>query len=185
MSTLAAALDSVSDGRPAPAPKTTRLEPGDFASDWHNRPAIAFEIGLRIPSEDDVQIARTGADQELAALDLSDNENAIDAWNDLLMARAVARCLCNPLNVREASPILPLAEDTISQALTSRAIRRLFDEIERLTVEQSPLAPEATDEELVTLADAILSGEPLSLASADERAFRRFAHYCLDFLPND
>lgn len=185
MSTLAGALGAYSEDKPTPAPKTATIEPGDFASDWRNRPTQAFDVGLRLPSEDDVQIARTGADQALAALALNDNENAIDAWNDLLMARAVARCICNPLNVREDSPVFPLPEDTISQALTSRAIRRLFDEVERLTVEQSPLAPEATDEELVTLADAILSGEPLGLATADERSFRRFAHYCLDFLPND
>jgi hypothetical protein len=157
------------------------LTPNDFASDWQSRPVCNVEIGLRLPSEDDVQTARCQADQRLQQLELRDAESATRAWNDALMAFAVARCICDPRDVTQESPVLQLAEDTISVALTSAAIRRLFDAVERLMVEQSPLAPEATDDELAALAARILSGEVAQLTSA--KNFRRFARYCLDMLP--
>lgn len=168
-----------------PAPLVVELGPGDFASDWQSRPVRPFPVGLRLPSEDDVQTARVQADKRLEALDLKDQGSAVEAWNDALMAFAVARCICDPRDVLSESPLLPLAEDTIGQALTSAAIRRLFDALERLQAEQSPLAPEATDEELVTLAAAIETGQHHELDDAAGRSFRRFARYCLDLLPED
>lgn len=167
----------------SPAPLVVDLMPGDFASDWHNRPVAAVRVGLRLPSENDVQTARVQADKRLEQLELRDAESALAAWNDALMAYAVARCVCDPRDVLSESPMLPLAEDTIGQALTSAAIRRLFDALERLQVEQSPLAPEATDEELTGLVERIERHEHHTLEAAESRAFRRFARYALDLLP--
>lgn len=178
MTTLAAI-----ERRPVPAPATAELRPEDFASDWPEKPVVPVLVGLRLPSEDDVQIVRKGADEATAALALSDPESAAHAFNDAVMARGVARSICSEHNVLEAHPVLPLAEDTITQALTSRAIRRLYDALERLQVEQSPLAPEASDDELAELSDRIVCGDPLELAPAEAATFRRFARYMLDLLP--
>lgn len=164
------------------APRVVELTPGDFASDWERRPVSPVPVGLRLPSDDDVQAARAQATKRVEALDCHDPETATATWNDALMALAVARCLCDPRDVL-GQPLVPIDEDNIGAALTPVAIRRLFDELERLQVEQSPLAPEATDEELHALRDAISTGEHVELTGADGRTFRRFARYCLDLLP--
>lgn len=165
------------------APHVMELAPEDFASDWESRPVVSVPVGLRLPSEDDVQNSRIQADRYVASLGLSDPEAATQAWNDALMAYAVARCICDPFDVRSDSPVLQMAEDTIMLALTPLGIRRIFDELERLMASQSPLVREANDEELSELADRIILGEAQAVTGADGRTLRRFAAYCLDLLP--
>jgi hypothetical protein len=148
-----------------------RLEPGDFAGTWSLRPTGDVMVGLRVYSESDCRTAEAEAAKQ----------ETPEAANAVLLGIAVARALCDPNDVNSPHPTFPLAEDIVPIALTPNAIRRIFDEVERLHVEQSPAFPEATDEELMELAGALLPEQPFrGLVATDARRCRRYARFLLD-----
>jgi hypothetical protein len=156
-----------------PAARTARLTAGDFAPTWDNAPGSDVIVGIRVYSEADAR----SAEQEAA------KQETDQAAQDTLFAIAVARGICDPNNVKAAHPLFPFAEDTLQAALTPRAIKRLFDEIEKLHVDQSPMFPEATDEDLTELAGALIQPEPLGKLGAVKAArARRYARLILDSL---
>jgi hypothetical protein len=50
------------------------------------------------------------------------------------------------------------ADDKVTEALTPAGIEFLYDAIDRLHIEESPIAPEATHAEVIALADALRTG---------------------------
>jgi hypothetical protein len=164
-----------------PPPKTVVVEPEAFAPNWGHRPKTAVAVGLQNLSDDDETTARSEAEKFTNRLGHEDRENWIDAFNDALMAELVARSVCDPNDVRNEQANLPLPEDHLRAALTPAGIRYLYDELERLKVESSPLHPEATDAELTELVEALAADDILStLDPVAEKRVRRFLLFCLD-----
>jgi hypothetical protein len=164
---------SAGGGTGVPAARNVRLTPGDFSPTWHNAPSSDVVVGIRVYSESD---ART-AEQEAAK-----QEDQVAA-EQVLFSLAVARGICDPNNVKAPHPLFPFADDTIPLALTPRAVRRLFDEIERLHVDQSPAFAEATDDDLVELAGALIQPDPLGkLDAVKAKRARRYVRLALDLL---
>lgn len=156
-----------------PPPRTMRLEPGDFAGTYARRPTSDIMVGLRVYSEADCRTAEAEADKQTTP----------EAANQVLLGIAVARALCDPNDVNAPHPTFPLAEDIVPIALTPRAIKRIFDEVERLHVDQSPGFPEATDEDLVELAGALLPEKPFAaLSPIEQKRCRRYVRFVLDAL---
>lgn len=155
-----------------------------WASDWHDRPSGEIAVGLRLLSEADTQVAIASAAREAREAcpeAEADSPELVDAYNAALMRWAVARATCDPNDA--AKPWLDAAEDTIGHALTSAGLRRLWDELERATLEESVTTREASDLELVELAALLVSPDELSaLPRADARRLRRLAAHLLDTL---
>jgi hypothetical protein len=156
---------------PKPA-EVVELRPEHFADTWPGKPTEAVRVGLRIVSEANLQTGRAEAarqawerfpDEEL------DEEERVDAFNDALMAWVVAKATTQPDNA--AVPWLEMAQDNLPIALSSGGLRELWYRVEALTVERSPLSPEATDDDLVKLVEALQSGA--AWTSADGPAARR------------
>ncbi len=149
--------------------------PASMFADTGDKPAGDEQIGLRRLSEADVQQARAQAAHRALALH-DDHDGQIEAFNDALMAWAVARGTCSPDDV--TAPFFEMAEDTVQVRLTSEGIRYLYDEIDRLSIEGSPLQPVATPEQLTELAQWFTTGERWGAvpAAVARRVMRLLAH---------
>lgn len=169
-----------------PAPATITLDPEEFAATWSARPVAPIKFGLRLPSEREIMTARAEAAKVAVNLHGADEpEEREAAFGDALLAFGCARCLCDPLDLMAPHPVLPFADDMVRDALPSAALRRVWDAVERLAAEVSPLVAEATDEDLRGLAAAILTGRHHEIDGPAAATFRRFATYMLDSLPEE
>lgn len=131
-----------------PPAGTMLLSPDAYASDFARRPLDAVSVGIRLLSEADVQAARAAAVK--TALDYFDDDahadDRFDAYNDALMREVVARAACDPNDARQ--PFFPGDEEEVREALTSDGVRAIWDEVDRLTIERSPLTPGATEDDV-------------------------------------
>lgn len=157
--------------RPKPADVVMVL-PEHFADAWPSKSAEPVRVGLRLVSEKDLQTARAQASKtawdHFPDEDLDEDER-IDCYNAALMTWVVACATCHPDDA--SKPWIDMAHDNLQLALTSGGLRSLWERVEALTVECSPLAPEATDDELTALFAAVQSGA--AWTSADVPAVRR------------
>jgi hypothetical protein len=165
-----------------PAPKTFDLLPEHFGAAYEGKPVSKITVGLRVPSESEVRGIESAATKEAAQAD-GDFDQKLEAYNRALFTFYVARGLCNPHDVTAPHPLFELPEDMIPLALTPRSIRRLFDEIELLHVEQSPIFLEATPEEVSELADRLAEPEAFDAVPRPQRLRAlRYLRFVLDTL---
>lgn len=165
------------------APKTLRIRPERFADTWDMRPKDEIVVGLRVPSDDDEQSARNVASLMADRKVGLTGDAAISAYNDALIAAMVSRAICDPNDVLRAHPIFPLADSTIPLALSTPTLKWLFDELERLKIQQSPLFLEITDEETHELVDALCMDDPFVGVSEMTAAHaRRYLKFALDLM---
>lgn len=155
-----------------------RLEPKDFQDTWGNIPSGGVAVGLRRISDAAEGCANreaaVAASKRFADVDGPEGQNAaIIEYNNLAMATVVAYSLCDPNDVSKDPPCLKFPLESTRSALTSAAIRRLFDRYDRMRIEHGVLSPEATPEELRALAGIFLAGVPLS------KKAKRLAHAIL------
>jgi hypothetical protein len=163
-----------------PAPRTFDLLPEYFAETWGNRPTATFKVGLRVPGEQEylnAVVEAENAQSEAVEKALKDPKQVaraqalgVAAYNKRLVMFCVARGICNQHNVTLPHPYFELPEDEIPVALKSTAIRRIFDEIERLAVDQSPVFAEATEVELFELAEILATDDPFEDVPSVQRA---------------
>lgn len=159
------------------------LTPDHFAEDFDGRPVAAFPIGLRVPSEAEARTIEDAALREAAA---SDNDDKIAAYDRATQAYWVARAICDPNDVTSAHPFFDMPEDMVPLAFKPDTIIRICQEIARLGVEQSPLHPEADDEEVGELSDLLAIEEPFAAVKHDqERLARRYLKFALEILRNE
>lgn len=146
-------------------PRHVVLPPSSFGDEWPNKPATEACIGLRFISQADFDAARREAEREARGFYAEfrqrdkDCDNAVleDVYNDSFLAHIAARGTCNPNDVTQ--PYFPFAEDTVRQALTPEAMRRVWDEIVILHKGSAPSRPEASDEDVAQLAWALRRAE--------------------------
>lgn len=165
-----------------PAPKTLALEPHHFVSTWNLKPLQKTLIGLRVPPEKDFEGAAIEARRAVAAKTLEEDgrEEAFDrAYARILVARGI----CDPDNVNVPHPTVPLPDDQIARAFSPATIRWLFDEIDKLHVEQSPGYAEATDEEVARLSSVLSLDDCFAdLNPQQEARVRRYIGFVLSEL---
>jgi len=161
-----------------PAPKKFTLQPDHFAENWDRRPTQPVEIGLRVPAESAIQTATIEA--EKLAVEAPEGER-VQVYNGHLVAFVVARGMCSVHDVTQPHPVFELAEDIIPVAFKPGTVKRLFDEVERLMVDQSPAFPEATLEDLRELGDYMGMDDPFSGLTPHQRGLcARYARLILD-----
>lgn len=144
------------------APRIVKAQPDWFEEHWPHRPSTEVAIGLRLLSVQEGADARLEAEREVTGVYDGHPEGTtpigdvlIEQYNEVLLCEALARALCNPNNVLE--PYFQMATVTIRQALTSEALRRLWDEYLILSVEKGIMKTGATDPELALLSRALRS----------------------------
>lgn len=138
-----------------------------WASDWAGRPTAPVDIGLRFVSDADIQLARGEAAKFAWAHHPigEDIDNRVDCFNDALLRWIVARGTCKPHD--STIPWFLQDVDDATTHLSVGGARFIFDAIEMLRLEMSPLSREATNDELErmpTLLLALAAGPPLGAA---------------------
>lgn len=179
--TLSAFERQVQEQRPpnraiTPAPRTVVIRPEEWSASWESRPAGPIVVGLRLLSGSDVTSAESEAKRAAA-------DGGEDAYQATGLAFAVARGICDPNDVSQPHPSLEMAEDMVPVALSAQTIARLFDEIERLSVETVPLFAEASPEEMKELGHILALDEPLhGLSRGRASRVRRYLRFALQEL---
>lgn len=169
----------------SPAPKKLTLLPQHFVSTWNLRPAQATVIGLRVPPEKDFEGAAIEARRSVATKALADDGGEEEAFERAYARILVARGICDPENVNAAHPTVPLPDDQIARAFPPATIRWLFDELDKLHVEQSPGYAEATDEEVGRLSVLLSIDDRFAGLDAHQEArVRRYINFVLTELEN-
>jgi hypothetical protein len=171
---------------PTRAPPHTKVyPPSAFSEAWSGRPTSPTKIGFRLVSEDAIEIAMGRA--LLAARDAMRPPDALDVaearvWREAyeanVMAEILIHALCQPDDVTK--PYFSRAPNTVIRiALPPLTLQAMWEEFELLTVSMSPLAPEATEDELGALLDQL--GEIVGLPLSRERSRAlRIARMLLD-----
>lgn len=157
------------------------LPPTSWGSEWSGKPTEDVALGLRHISDDDLQIARAEAAKYARQMhDDADREGQIEAFNDALMRWTIVRATCDANDTRLASPFFEGSEDNVRLALTSQAIRFLWDRIERFHLTFSPIVPEATDEALGQLAVLLMTRPHWDkIKPGAQKRFRKLAAFLL------
>lgn len=168
--------------KPATAKPTVVLKvgPEEFSSEWKGATNIA--IGLRMLSFEEDRVAEKLADKRLreSLNEGRELDEALAERNSFILSWVVARGICDPNDRTKGHPAFEYAEDQVPRAFTSGAIARIFDELEKLRVETSPLFAEANDEDLAALSDFLGIKEPLVGFSPQKAArIRRYANFIL------
>jgi hypothetical protein len=79
-----------------------------------------------------------------------------------------------------------MPEDLVPIALKPSTIERIRQELHLLQVQQSPLHPEADDEEVGELADRLSLDEPFAgLQATDQHLARRYLKFALEIIRNE
>lgn len=168
--------------QPRKPPRVVELKPNAFADTYEDKPTEPVRIGLRLCAELDGMQARSVAAQtatrnhpELGPAD----DVWVEAYNQALMHYVVAAGTCHPDNVAE--PYWDMAYDVVPRALSELGTIRLFDELELLKVTESPLSPEATNEDLDEIIELLRSGAMWNgQADGDARWLRRVLRRVLE-----
>lgn len=131
---------------------TLLLEPWVFADEWDSKPDAAVCVGLRLLADKEKSKARFTAEELADQLHPQrDAINWVDAYNDALMRQIAALAVCDPNDVRKPAEVLPMAELTVSDALTSRGARFIFESVAQYEIQASPIGEEASAETLQRL----------------------------------
>lgn len=184
-------------------PHTFELPPRAFSSRWAGRPTTALLVGLRIASAEERLLAATEAteraDRLLPGRDHADRRWAATyevSWIHYLLGHV----LTSPNDVNaplwavqdgtlllcEQEPHAPGDSAVVSMRFSDEGIARVWDEYDALCIRESPVWPEATDDEVKRLGARLVDGsffEGLDAAADNPEAkhvaaqLRRLLHY--------
>lgn len=147
-----------------------------WADDWQDKPGEPVRAGLRLLSESDIQVARaSAADKAIAAH--KDGEGRVESFNDHLMAWAVACALTDPND--SLRPYFESAHENVQAAFTTNGIRRIWEELEVLNLEYSPLVDEIEDVDVEDLTSLLADGRLSELDGAKQSRIRRLLTHVL------
>jgi hypothetical protein len=150
---------------PMPAARIETLKPDAWLEEFDGRPLASVIVGLRTPNDRDYDAALKR-----------------DTDKDILLY-LVARGLCDPKDCRAAHPAFPMPDDQIPVQLKPATIRYLYDRIEQLHLETSPVVPQADDNEIILLGLNLQAGDLLdALPPAKQARVRRLATHLIEAL---
>jgi hypothetical protein len=166
-------------------PRVVPLQVSAFLSTYDGRPEVDIEVGLRLPSQEDAEGIESEALKALSAVTSGNEQEAIRAYNQSKLVNLVALCICSPIDVNAPHELFPAPNSVLPIALTPQALVYLFDCIERLQIDVSPIFAEASDEEVATLAEILSTPALRDLRESDPvnaGRVRRYLNFCLELL---
>lgn len=178
---------------PSPAAHVVTLPPSAFASTFAKRPTSDVAVGIRCISERDVLTAKLEATRAIVEQLGEDGRMApaerIEIWNDSFLRILVHRATCEPNDNSLPLELFGIDDQTVRDALTPEAMKRLWDEVEAFMISGSPVWAEATDDDLDALGVTLSAGEVSKLLPDRQARVRRLAGFLmgqiLPHLPDD
>lgn len=165
------------------APAVVQLAPSEWHDEWPDKPSASVAVGLRCISELDTESIKAQAAKaarELYPEAEYDDADIADAFNGALMRLAVARATCKPDDA--GAPFFEMPEDQIAEAWLPATVRKLWDRLERLTIETSCVVEPAADDQVAELCGLLATGGASKLTTAAELRLRKLLSFCLDEL---
>jgi hypothetical protein len=164
-------------------PRVVKLPLSAWCSTYAGKPECDVRIGIRLPGQEDAEIIEAEALKAMQEATRGGEAAAFRAYNEAKLLNLVALCICSPTDVSAPHELFETPNAILQIALTPQGIRRLFDEIERLQVETSPIFREASDIEVSELAESLVDGA-LSRCTDPTKAsqIRRFLGFCIEIL---
>lgn len=155
------------------------LKPEHFASDYAEAPKSDIAVGVRTLSEKEMQQVAGEAAKE-ARLYHPDASTIDDgpftlAYEDAIIKLAVGRCLTNPNDSRD--PYFAAADEMVGMAFTAPTIRRVWDELEKTTLANSPIIEAATDDEIADMIELLQAGLVEKLMPAPQLRLRKLLSF--------
>lgn len=147
---------------------------------------MPIKVGIRLLSLDDQETIRAVARQAAveAVAGTSDAESAVQS---AMLIATVSCAICSPSDSRRHHEFFDCPNDKLPIALREETIKRLFDEVELLAIETSPIFCEADDDGADEVAELILSGA-LELLDEDDpvraKRVRRYIEFVREELTN-
>lgn len=158
-------------------PRVLSLPPSAWADSRSDKPREPVTIGIRLLSEEDVQVARSSAAKIAVELvPVGTEDDRIAAYNDALMRFAAERGTCSPTDAE--MPHFPMGELEIRERMTPEGVRRIWHEIEALHLASNPSLPEIDDEGLAHLFAVIHRDALARMSTADASRVRRLLELC-------
>ena len=160
-----------------PAPSTFTVRREHWASSFKERPVEPVKLGIRLLSDSDLTYAQSIAREMTERYKMPETRALVTA--------AVSIAICNPANASLAHDAFQSSDEDVIAKLRPETIQAIYDALELLMLETSPLFPEATDEEIVALVETLEEDgiEAIdSLPDAKRARIRRLLRFCLDEL---
>lgn len=144
-----------------PARRVLTLPVSAFAENYVGRPRHPVQMGLRLVGESTLSNAMEMAAK--SATEAHPDNQPIDlraeVYNDFLITNILAQACVHPHDLT-AHFFAPGPEDLIRDALAPGGVRFLWQAYERFSIEDSPVSPEASDDDLAVFAVQIAAGIP-------------------------
>ncbi len=134
-----------------------------FADDWAGKPDSPICVGLRLLSEDDRRKARKTAEDQATEFHPLGGDGWIECFNDAVKRQVAALAMCDPNDVTQPSETFRYAEEQVLAAFTIRGTQFVFDAVEQLEIDSSPLERLADREALDRLAKVLGLVDPEAL----------------------
>jgi hypothetical protein len=142
-------------------PSATLLLPlSAFADAWTGKPASPICVGLRLLSEADRVNARKSAEERAGELHPNGGDGWIECYNDAAKRFVAALSMCDPNDATRPHETFRYAEDQVVAAFTIGGTQLVFDAVEQLEIDLSPLERLADREVLVRLSRVLLHLNP-------------------------
>ena len=146
------------------APSRTRTLPlSVFADAWVGKPATPICVGLRLLSEDDRRKARKTAEEQASEFHPMGGDGWVECFNDAVKRQVAALAMCDPNDCTKPHDTFRYAEDQVLAAFTVSGTQFVFDAVEQLEIDSSPLERLADRESLARLARCLLAVDPAAL----------------------
>lgn len=174
------AFEKLVESVPSVPRKIVVIRDEHWASTFGDKPANPIQVGLRLLSIEEKECVRQIAAKAQADAISNDLDPQI-AGQTALIVTMVARAICNPRDAKRGHDFFSCPDDLLPIALTEATLKWLFDEIERLTVDSSPVFSEATNDEITQLCADLADGALDRLTETDPVRASRVRRY-LDFV---
>lgn len=171
------------------APRVIDLTPDMFQDEWPDKPREPVKAGLRLISEQDIDTAKAQAAAraiefhgrpEVDESPLTFDER-IAAYNDALMTWAIATSLCFVDDCTR--PYFDSPFENVLLAFTPDGIRAIYEQLEILHIERSPLVDEIEADGIGELMARLAGGELDTMAQGPkQRRVRRLLTHVLNEL---
>lgn len=167
-------------------PRVVKLQPEAFSSKWKGAPRTEIAVGLTLVSAADIETAKTAAATESWHMfpKKEDAAERYDAFRDILVRWLIARGTCDPRDVTKPLPIWKEApEDIVREALSVEGMKALWDELDLLWTESSPVAQEIDDAgiyDIAVLSEYVFERMP----EMNARRIRRLLFACVHEMRN-
>lgn len=173
---MQSAFDRATESLAYPPRKVVTIRDEDWASTFQDKPVVPIKLGIRLLSLSDQETIRAIAHQAAseALTGTSDYESVIQS---AMLIATVSCAICSPTDTRRPHEFFDCPNDKLPIALREETLKRLFDEVEKLAIETSPIFTEASDADVEEVTDLLLSGALTTIEDVDPVRASRVRRY--------